>query len=212
MIDLGGGTGAVSIKLCEKYKNLESTIVDFKNVINTAKQHILPKYKKKEVLTRVNYMKCNVLNYDKWTSRFVNSNNSNNNNIDIALLSYLMISIPHTAFGLLFKNIRKVLKKKSVSQIIIHDFIRNDRKQSYLTSLWTLQHVTVNPGITMLTFDKISKLLIENGFTNVKMYSGLSRLTMIITANVNVEYDQQTNSNGIDTGIFNFFLFSNANF
>ena len=58
--------------------------------------------------------------------------NGCNSGVDIVLLSYLLISIPHTSFKSLFINIRKVLKNINTSQIIIHDFIANNNVKNKL--------------------------------------------------------------------------------
>ena len=195
LIDLGGGTGAVSIKLCEKYTNLRSFVVDLDNVILTAKEHILPNLNK-NVKERLQYFNANVLAYNHWVTKFEKEN------VNFVLLSYLLVSIPHAEFVPLFKHIKNVLnitrnndddQSQAPKRLIIHDFIQNmvdtqqdemQQNESYLTSLWTLQHVTVNPGVTLLTFQKLQPLLTEAGFTNIKICSGLSRLTMFITADV----------------------------
>eukprot|EP01083_Nonionella_stella_P081116 223288_1 len=181
LADIGGGTGGISIGLASKMRNLRATCMDLPNVIKSAKQRVYDELDER-LKTQIEYTEGNVLDVERWPFT--------KNAMNVALLSYLLISIPFKDVSRVLVKARSILKNGGGGQIIVHDFIQtqkdaNDTKAKYLTSLWTLQHITMNPGIKMIVFEELRDVLIQCGFTNVRCQNGITGLTMFVTASTN---------------------------
>eukprot|EP01084_Bolivina_argentea_P192582 330561_1 len=180
ILDLGGGSGAVSIELLKKDSKLTSTVLDFENVCKTGKT-LLKQPKYDNIRNRLNFVGCNVLQFDYDLFEDMG--------YDCILLSYLLISIPSVEIEKLLRKCFKLLNDRN-GYIVIHDFIVNDDdmdndKNFKFASLWSLQHLTVNPGAMMLTKKRLSGVLEDCGFTDVKFINAIPRITRIVIARRN---------------------------
>ena len=63
LFDVAGGTGGFAIRLCEKYPNINITILDFPNVIRLGEKKVA----NAGLSNRINFVSGDALNYD-WPS------------------------------------------------------------------------------------------------------------------------------------------------
>ena len=151
LLDVAGGTGGFAIRLCEKYPNINITILDFPNVIKLGKKKVASV----GLTSRINFVAGDALDYD-WPSA----------GFDAILMSYLYNGVPE-------KEIPR-LANKAFNSInpggfyIIHDFmVENDRNGPHLAALWQLQHLAFTPTAKSLTPNWVSHILKDVGFTNI---------------------------------------------
>ena len=105
LLDVGGGTGAITIKLIEKNPHIYSTIIDFPNVAEIGWDYI----SKEDMMEKVRYIPGNALKI-KWPK-----------NQDCILMSYLLSGVPGDRISKLLIKAFSSLNLKG--KIIIHDFI-----------------------------------------------------------------------------------------
>lgn len=151
LLDVAGGTGGFAIRLCEKYPNINITILDFPNVIKLGEKKVA----NANLSNRINFVAGDALDYD-WPSV----------SFDAILMSYLYNGVPE-------KEIPR-LANKAFNSInpggfyIIHDFmVENDRNGPHLAALWQLQHLAFTPTAKSLTPNWVSHILKDVGFTNI---------------------------------------------
>jgi SAM-dependent methyltransferase len=128
MLDLGGGTGAFAITLCQAYPVLRATIIDFPNVAELGEAYV----RDAGLADRIAYVRGNALEAD-WPDRQ-----------DVILMSYLMSGIPdHTHEPLLARAVRHLAPG---GRLLVHDFIVDaDLAGPKNTALWQLQHTAFTP-------------------------------------------------------------------
>ncbi len=93
LLDVGGGTGAFSISLCQVYDQLTSTILDFPNVAKVGEEFIA----EAGMSGRIKYQPGNALD-DQWPT-----------SADIVLMSYLFSSVPGEKLGGLVRKSMETL-------------------------------------------------------------------------------------------------------
>ncbi|SEP63111.1 methyltransferase [Thalassovita taeanensis] len=134
LLDVGGGTGAMTISLCREYPNLQATIIDFPNVTEIGWRFI----SEADLVDRVRYIPGNAVEV-QWPG-----------NQDAILMSYLMSGVPgdnveelvHKAFDALAPG----------GKLMVHDFmVEEDRRGPALAALWQLQHMAFTPDAHSLS-------------------------------------------------------------
>ena len=133
LLDVGGGTGAMTISLCKEYENLHATIIDFPNVAEIGWRFI----SEADLVNRVRYIPGNAIEV-QWPD-----------NQHAILMSYLMSGVPgDDVEGLL----RKAFEALSPGgKLMVHDFmVEEDRRGPPLAALWQLQHMAFTPDARSL--------------------------------------------------------------
>ncbi|MTI43612.1 ubiquinone/menaquinone biosynthesis C-methylase UbiE [Roseibium hamelinense] len=165
LLDVGGGTGAFSISLCEAYPELKSTILDFPNVAKVGEEFI----KKAGLSDRVWYQPGNALD-DVWPAE-----------ADAVLMSYLFSGVPGKAIPGLVKNAMVTLPPGG--HFMVHDFmVSGERTGPKLAALWQLQHTAFNPHAKSITSDYVSDLMEAAGFEDVNTREMIPGMTTLVWA------------------------------
>ena len=162
LLDVGGGTGAMSIRLLENYPNLVSTIIDFPNVAEIGWQFIA----KAGMVDRIRYIPSNALVAD-WPKEQ-----------GAILMSYLFSGIPGEEVPRLIDYAFECLE--AGGSLMIHDFmVEDDRTGPPMAALWQLQHMAFTPEARSVTPGWLRTRLQEAGFVDIQedgMIPGLTRL------------------------------------
>jgi len=134
LLDVGGGTGAMTISLCKEYQDLHATIIDFPNVAEIGWGFI----SEADLVDRVRYIPGNAIEV-QWPG-----------SQDAILMSYLMSGVPgENVEGLLFKAFEAL---SPGGKLIVHDFmVEEDRRGPALAALWQLQHMAFTPEARSLS-------------------------------------------------------------
>ncbi|MEP3431064.1 MAG: methyltransferase [Roseibium sp.] len=164
LLDVGGGTGAFSISLCEAYPQMSSTILDFPNVAKVGMEFI----EEERLSGRIRYQPGNALK-DTWPE-----------SAGAVLMSYLFSGVPGTAIPGLVRKAMDVLEPGG--NFMVHDFmVDEDREGPKLAALWQLQHTAFNPQAKSITSDYVAGLMEGVGFENVETKVMIPGMTMLVT-------------------------------
>ncbi|MFT5486059.1 MAG: ubiquinone/menaquinone biosynthesis C-methylase UbiE [Paracoccaceae bacterium] len=162
LLDVGGGTGAMSIRLLEAYPKLISTIIDFPNVAEIGWQFIA----KAGMVDRIRYIPSNAL-VAEWPKQQ-----------GAILMSYLFSGIPGAEVSRLVDYAFECLAPGG--SFMVHDFmVENDRTGPPMAALWQLQHMAFTPEARSVTPGWLRTRLNEAGFVDIQedeMIPGLTRL------------------------------------
>lgn len=134
LLDVGGGTGAMTISLCREYDDLHATIIDFPNVAEIGWRFISDA----GLVDRVRYIPGNAIKA-QWPG-----------NQDAILMSYLMSGVPGDEVEGLLQKAFEALSPGG--KLMVHDFMVNDdRRGPALAALWQLQHMAFTPDAHSLS-------------------------------------------------------------
>ena len=162
LLDVGGGTGAMSIRLLENYPDLRSTIIDFPNVAEIGWKFISDA----GLVDRIRYIPGNAL-IAEWPKEQ-----------DSILMSYLFSGIPGGEVPRLVEYAYNCLGKGGI--FMVHDFmVENDRSGPPMAALWQLQHMAFTPDARSVTPGWLCGRLLDVGFVDIveeEMIPGLTRL------------------------------------
>lgn len=147
LLDVGGGTGAMTISLLKAYPELTSTIIDFPNVSQIGWRFIA----EAEMVNRVRYIPGNAIECEWPTEQ------------SAVLMSYLLSGVPGEKIGQLLRSAWASLEPGG--RLMIHDFMVDaDRKGPTLAALWQLQHMAFTPDSQSLSLAWLAEQLKQAGF------------------------------------------------
>jgi len=162
LLDIGGGTGAMSIRLLEANPDLVATIIDFPNVAEIGWRFVT----EAGMVDRVRYIPANALQTEWPTGQ------------DAILMSYLFSGVPGTEVPRLVKDAFDCLAPGG--HYMVHDFmVEDDRSGPPMAALWQLQHMAFTPEARSVTPGWLKGQMEEVGFTDIReeeMIPGLTRL------------------------------------
>ena len=162
MLDVGGGTGAMSIRLLQAYSELVSTIIDFPNVSEIGWRFVT----EAGMVDRIRYIPGNALQAE-WPKEQ-----------DAILMSYLFSGIPGSEVPRLIEYAFDCLA--AGGHMMVHDFmVEDDRTGPPMAALWQLQHMAFTPDARSVTPGWLQSKLEETGFTDIReeeMVPGMTRL------------------------------------
>jgi 2-hydroxy-4-(methylsulfanyl)butanoate S-methyltransferase len=165
MMDVGGGTGAFAIRLCEANPGLTATVLDFPNVAALGRDYVA----KADMSDRIAFLDGNALE-DDWPG-----------GQDIVLMSYLFNGVPGTAIPDLTR--RAFASLNPGGHFLVHDFIvDDDRSGPTLAALWQLQHLAFTPAAKSLTPTWLAGLMEGVGFTDVSTQPLIPGMTKLMHA------------------------------
>lgn len=165
LLDVGGGTGAFAITLCEANPDLTATIVDFPNVATLGRIYV----DKAGLSDRISYVEGNALE-TKWPM-----------GQDIILMSYLLSGVPGITHSGLIEAAWERLTPGGL--LLIHDFVvRADRTGPKLAALWQLQHTAFTPRARSLDETWLATALTDKGFEAVRVGEMIPEMTMLAEA------------------------------
>ncbi len=162
LLDVGGGTGAMTIRLLETYPDLVSTIIDFPNVAEIGWRFVT----EAGMVDRVRYIPSNALTAEWPTEQ------------DAILMSYLFSGVPGGELPRLVQQAYDCLAPGG--HFIVHDFmVEDDRTGPPMAALWQLQHMAFTPDARSVTPGWLKGHMLEVGFTacrDEEMVPGMTRL------------------------------------
>ena len=165
MMDVGGGTGAFAIRLCEANPGLKATVLDFPNVVALGKSYVAAA----GLSDRIDFVAGNALE-DDWPD-----------GQDIVLMSYLFNGVPGDAIPDLTR--RAYASMNPGGHFLVHDFIvDDDRSGPPLAALWQLQHLAFTPAAKSMTPTWLEGLMAGVGFFDVSTQPLIPGMTKLMHA------------------------------
>ena len=151
LLDVAGGTGGFAIRLCEKYHNLNITILDFPNVIKLGNKKVY----EAGLSDRIHFIGCDALDFN-WPS----------GGFDGVLMSYLYNGVPGKEIPKLASKAYDVINPGGL--YIVHDFmVEDDRNGPHLAALWQLQHLAFTPTAKSITPSSVTNIMEDVGFSKI---------------------------------------------
>ncbi|MDE0780268.1 MAG: methyltransferase [Alphaproteobacteria bacterium] len=165
LLDVGGGTGAMSIRLLEANPNLVATIIDFPNVSEIGWGFV----SEAGMTDRVRYIPGNALKVE-WPKEQ-----------GVILMSYLLSGIPEDEISRVIKYAFECLSKGG--HLIVHDFmVEDDRTGPPLAALWQLQHMAFTPDARSVTPGWLTEKMSAAGFKDIHEDEVVPGMTRVISA------------------------------
>ena len=125
LLDVGGGSGAFSIALCQRHPQLRSIVLDFPNVIAVATRFVA----EAGLQERIGYIRGDAIE-TPWPD-----------GQDVILMSYLLSAVAEPAIPRLFRKAWSALRPGG--RLLIHDFMLDDDESGpALAALWFLQYLS----------------------------------------------------------------------
>ena len=163
LLDVGGGTGAMSIRLLQANPDLDATIIDFPNVSEIGWQFITDA----QMTNRVRYIPGNALTV-QWPDQQ-----------DAILMSYLFSGIPGNDVPRLIQQAFDNLAPGG--RLMVHDFmVGDDRSGPVLAALWQLQHMAFTPDAHSVTAGWLQGEMAKIGFVDIKDEPTIPGLTRLV--------------------------------
>ncbi len=165
LLDVGGGTGAMTIRLLEANPDLTSTIIDFPNVSEIGWGFITDA----NMTNRVRYIPSNALTVEWPTEQ------------DAILMSYLFSGIPGEEVPRLVQYAYDCLAPGG--KLLVHDFmVEDDRTGPVLAALWQLQHMAFTPDAHSVTAGWLKAEMEKVGFVDIQDDQTIPGLTHLVHA------------------------------
>jgi len=165
LLDVGGGTGAMTIRLLEANPELTSTIIDFPNVAEIGWRFV----SEAGLVDRVRYIPSNALTVE-WPK-----------GQDAILMSYLFSGIPGSEVPRLVQYAFDCLAPGGT--YMVHDFmVEDDRSGPALAALWQLQHMAFTPDAHSVTAGWLKGEMAKVGYVDVRDDQTIPGLTHLVHA------------------------------
>ena len=165
LLDVGGGTGAMTIRLLEVNLGLMSTIIDFPNVSEIGWRFIT----EANMVDRVRYIPSNALAVE-WPKEQ-----------DAILMSYLFSGVPGKEVPRLVNYAFDCLAPGG--SFMVHDFmVKDERTGPPMAALWQLQHMAFTPDAHSVTAGWLKNEMTKVGFTNIQDDQTIPGLTHLVHA------------------------------
>jgi ubiquinone/menaquinone biosynthesis C-methylase UbiE len=169
LVDIGGGSGAFTIALCERYPELSVDLVDFPNVLERTRGVIAAAGLSDRV--RLVPGDATESEAEAWVHEPA----------DVALMSYLLSGVARDSVPGLFRRAFAALRPGG--QLLVHDFLLDDDLRGpRLAALWALQHLAFTPDGAVLTPASLGVLLQESGFRVTSVEPLIPGLTQLLRA------------------------------
>jgi len=163
LLDVAGGTGGFSIRLCQANPKLSVSILDFPNVVAVGKE----KVEEAGLSNRINFISGDALDYD-WPT-----------NCDAVLMSYLYNGVPGDAIPELARRAYEILNPKGL--YIVHDFmVEDNRSGPQLAALWQLQHLAFTPAAKSITPSWVFNIMEGVGFSDINVAELIPGMTKVV--------------------------------
>lgn len=165
VLDVAGGSGAFAIALCQRYPQLEVTIIDFPNMTAIAQRNAA----EAGVGNRVSVLSRNAFELD-WPQ-----------GQDAVLMSYLLYCVDGQRIPELMRRAFAALRPGG--RLYVHDFVVDDDHQGpSLASLWLVSSLLADPDAVLLTPARLASWARDGGFTDVAVSEHIAELTKVMTA------------------------------
>ncbi|MEZ5741503.1 MAG: methyltransferase [Burkholderiaceae bacterium] len=165
LLDVGGGTGAFAITLCQANPSLQVTVIDFPNVAKLGEEYV----RKAGLEKRIRFVPGDLLKL-KWPQGH-----------DVVLMSYIFSSVPGEKIPDLIRQAHAVLQPGA--RLLVHDFmVGPDRHGPKLAALWQFQHTAFNPHARSVATDWAATQIAKAGFVDVKVDEMIPGMTSLAVA------------------------------
>jgi 2-hydroxy-4-(methylsulfanyl)butanoate S-methyltransferase len=163
LLDVGGGTGAFSVSLCQRNPDLKATILDFPNVRAFAERCVAAA----KLDDRITFLDGDALR-TAWPGPQ-----------DVVLASYLLSAIAAADGARVVAEAFRVLRPGG--RLIVHDFMVNDdRGGPSAAALWLLAAVVMDPEAPSLTAGSLTTLLEQQGFADASVHDVIPGITKAV--------------------------------
>lgn len=167
-LDVGGGTGAYAITLCQENPQLQATVIDFPNVADLGQAYV----REAGLQDRISYQPGDLLDLD-WPDEQ-----------DVVLMSYIFSSVPGERIEDLVSQAAEVLKPGG--RLIVHDFMVNpERTGPKLAALWQFQHTAFNPHARSVSTDWAKDTIDNAGFSATSVQPMIPGMTSVVSGVLN---------------------------
>jgi len=164
LLDVAGGTGAMSITLCRLHPQLTATIVDFPTVIDVARGYV----EQAGMQDRISFVAGSALDV-QWPRA------------DVVLMSYLLSAVGGDDIPLLLRAAAGALH--GGGSLLLHDFmLDDDRLGPDTAALWFLQYLAERVDSVSFTAADLTEMLLEEGFVAVRDEVLIPGITKLVTA------------------------------
>jgi SAM-dependent methyltransferase len=164
LVDVGGGSGAFSITLCQQHPELTATIIDFPSVADVGRRYVADA----GLEDRIEFVCGSALDVDWPTAQ------------DVVLFSYVSGSVSAEGVHELYRRAHHALEPGG--RVLVHDFmVDDDRQGPLLPALWALQHSAFTPGGVSLTPGFVTGALVDAGLEVLDVLPfipGMTRLAL----------------------------------
>ncbi|MBT6273657.1 MAG: methyltransferase [Chromatiales bacterium] len=165
LLDIGGGTGAMTIQLCAAYPQLDATIIDFPNVAEIGWRFV----SEASLVNRVRYIPGNALTVEWPTGQ------------DAILMSYLFSGVPGESIADLIQRAFDSLNPGG--HYMVHDFMVDDYGGGpSLAALWQLQHMAFTPDARSVSHGWLERYMVGVGFRDVTIQELVPGMTTLVYA------------------------------
>ena len=165
LLDVAGGTGAMTLALCRRFPRLRATIIDFPNVVELAHEYVAAA----GMQDRVTLLAGNALDVE-WPAS------------DVVLMSYLLSAVSGDHIPLLLDRAATSLAG-SGGVLLVHDFmLDDDRLGPDLAALWFLQYLAERVDSVSFTAGELRDQLEHLGYRDLTDQVLIPDITKLVTA------------------------------
>ena len=163
LLDVGGGSGAFSIALCQRNPGLRATVLDFPNVIDVAERFV----SEANLGDRIDYIRADAVN-GAWPS-----------GQDVILFSYLLSAVAESSFPLLLTKAWEALCPGG--RLLIHDFMLDDDETGpALAALWFLQYLSGRIDGISFSAATLAEQLRGHGYEDISDQVVIPEITKLV--------------------------------
>ena len=165
LLDVGGGSGAFSITLCQRFSDLTATILDHPSVQPAAGMFI----REAAMEERIRFIPGDALTTE-WPDRQ-----------DVVLLSYLLSAVSAQGIDQLLARAFAALTPGG--RIVLHDFMVDDDGCGPTTAaLWLVNALLIDPDVARLSPKLLEAHLRARGFEEIGNVEVIPGITRTVTA------------------------------
>lgn len=165
LLDVAGGSGALSIVLCERTPGLECTIIDFPSVAAVGRGLV----RDSGLADRIAFVEGD--------AREIGWPGDN----DVVLMSYLLSAVAESSAHDLLGKAYKALRPGG--RLLVHDFVVDDDGTGPpLAALWLLNAVTIDADVASLTPTWLSTAATRAGFHDPRITPVVPGTTRLLSA------------------------------
>lgn len=165
LLDVGGGSGAFSIALCERHPALRATVLDLPAVVEVA-----GRYRDAAGLSaRIDLLAADAVR-DPWPA-----------DQDVVLLSYLLSAVGDAEIDVVLAKARDCLAPGGL--LVVHDFALDDHGAGpTAAALWFLQYVAYHPDTVSFSAGALAERMRGHGFTVLSRGELIPGITAALSA------------------------------